>query len=61
MPDRCQPRAQIRDLLGGQLLRFAAEHLAGVDDDRGADVAGHHDRRPQVRRVEPEVGDATPR
>ena len=40
-----------------ELLRVAAEVGAGVEHDRRADVAGHHDGRPQVRRVQAEVGD----
>ena len=37
-------------------VSVAALHPAGIEGDPGADVAGHHDRAFDVRRVQPEVG-----
>ena len=53
-----QPLAGRQDLVGAQLIGFAAGlDLAGVRDDRGADMARHHDRTFDMRRVEPEIVD----
>src|SRR6516165_885696 len=36
---------------------IAALHLAGIERDRGPDMAGHDDRAFDVRRVDPQIGD----
>ena len=50
--------SRLGEVVGGHVVRLGTtEHPAAVDDDVGADVAGHHDRDLDVRRVDPEVLD----
>src|ERR1035437_9294975 len=50
--------ARQRDFALAQAVGIgAALHFAGIGNDGGADVAGHHDRAFDVRRVQPEIVD----
>src|SRR5271166_2790571 len=50
--------AGLRDLCGAQRVRLAAAmDLAGIGDNRGADMTGHDDRTFDVRRMHLQIGD----
>jgi len=55
---RGKARPRLRQLRRVHRIRLiAALHLAGVERDRGPDMAGHDDRAFDVRRVDPQIGD----